>query len=92
MVTEDDPLRQLEQWGREVERRELRAQTGRRLQDVMKAPIRAARRHRRPVIIVLVTVGLVALFVAISALLGAHDTDHGLGPGGPALYDPTEAA
>jgi hypothetical protein len=72
-MTDDDPLRQLEAWGRAVERRELRAHTGRRLQHGMKAPGRAARRHRRAVVIVLVTIGLVVLFVAFSALLGSAE-------------------
>jgi hypothetical protein len=67
---DDDPLRQLEDWGRKVERRLGRARTGRRIMNGLTWPARAvARRPRRWIAVLLVIAVGGGLWLGRGALL-----------------------
>jgi hypothetical protein len=84
---EQDPLKQLERWGRRADRRARRARAARRLARTLTAPVRALFRPRRAGVIVVIVVVVVAALWFSRSLLGLSGS--GVGRAYPTVSHPS---
>ncbi len=92
---DNDPLRQLEEWGRQADRRQRRSHALSRLRHGLSAPVRALRGRRRAFVtlgvIVAIAAGLVVASGGLRALTRPR-TDAGLAGGPTPVAAPTTPA